>query len=359
MRCGKTSFCRARSDESWMPASPLKVRKNVTRPGEDELIARYFAPLAAPGGLALLDDTAIYQPPAGCDLVLTKDALVAGVHFFVDDAAPRIAQKALRVNLSDLAAKAAEPAGFLLALALPRDWTPDWLKGFADGLGEDAAAFGCALFGGDTVMTPGPLCLSITAFGIVPTGALVRRTGVREGDQLYVTGTIGDAALGLRICLNKPADQSWIAALSPGAREHLINRYLLPEPRLSLRHALQQTAHAGMDVSDGFVGDMAKMMRASRVSGEIDLSKVPFSKAAAEAIASFAPLFDTALTGGDDYELMVSVSSTRAAEFEQLAAAAGVPVRAVGRAVAGRQAPTFIGRDGRKQTFASGSYSHF
>jgi thiamine-monophosphate kinase len=331
----------------------------VKRPREDELIAQYFAPLAAPGGLALLDDTAIYQPPTGFDLVLTQDALVAGVHFFADDAAPRIAQKALRVNLSDLAAKAAEPAGFLLALALPHDWTADWLKGFADGLGEDAAIFGCPLFGGDTVMTPGPLSLSIAAFGIVPTSALLRRTGARAGDQLYVTGTIGDAALGLRICLNQPVDQSWIAGLSAAAREHLIRRYRVPEPRLGLRHALRQTAHGGMDVSDGFVGDMAKMIRASGISGEIELSKVPLSNAAAEAIAASAPLLDIALTGGDDYELIASVSTSRTAEFEQLAAAAGVPVTAVGRALAGRHAPAFIGRDGRRQSFASGSYSHF
>jgi thiamine-monophosphate kinase len=208
-------------------------------------------------------------------------------------------------------------------------------------------------------MTPGPLCVSITAFGIVPNGALVRRTGMRAGDQLYVTGTIGDAALGLRVCLNQPADQSWIAALSPTARAHLIRRYLVPEPRLQLRHALRRAAHGGMDVSDGFVGDMTKMMRASQISGEIELSKVPFSNAAAQAVAAFAPLLDIALTGGDDYELIASVCSSRTAEFEQLATAAGVPVTAVGRALASRQAPTFVGRDGRPQTFASASYHHF
>src|SRR5258707_123517 len=132
------------------------------RLSEDDIIATCFAPIAGPGGLRLLDDAALLTPPAGVDLVLTTDALIAGVHFFAEDPAEAIAAKALRVNLSDLAAKGADPAGFLLTLALPVDWQPDWLTAFAGGLGADANSYGCPLLGGDTVRTPGPLTLSIT-----------------------------------------------------------------------------------------------------------------------------------------------------------------------------------------------------
>src|SRR5271167_2563083 len=149
------------------------------RLGEADLISRYFAPLAGPGGLGLRDDAALMRPPPGEDLVLTTDALVAGVHFFVNDPPAAIARKALRVNLSDLAAKGARPLGFLLSLALPRDWRDDWLEAFASGLGGDAASYGCPLIGGDTVATPGPLTLSITAIGSVPEGRMPKRTGVK------------------------------------------------------------------------------------------------------------------------------------------------------------------------------------
>ena len=203
------------------------------RPGEDDLIARYFAPLAGPAGLGLKDDAALLTPPPGRDLVLTTDALVAGVHFFADDPAGAIARKALRVNLSDLAAKGAAPLGFLLSLALPAGWTADWLEDFARGLGEDARAYDCPLLGGDTVKTPGPLTLSITALGSAPTGGMVARTGVRPGDRLYVSGTIGDAALGLRLRLGQGP------LLSEARRLHLLDRYLLPRPRLALAPAMR------------------------------------------------------------------------------------------------------------------------
>ncbi|MBI3275516.1 MAG: thiamine-monophosphate kinase, partial [Methylocystis sp.] len=164
---------------------------------EDELIAHFFAPIAGKEGLGLEDDAALLSLGAAGDLVVTTDALVAGVHFFEEDAPGLIAKKALRVNLSDLAAKAAAPLGFLLALALPRDWTNDWLAAFAAGLGEDARDFACPLIGGDTVRTPGPLTVSITALGRAPPGRFVFRAGARPGDLVYVSGTIGDAAFGL------------------------------------------------------------------------------------------------------------------------------------------------------------------
>jgi thiamine-monophosphate kinase len=322
------------------------------RPSEDDLIAHFFAPLAGPQGLGLRDDAALLTPPAG-DLVLTKDALVAGVHFFADDPAGAIARKALRVNLSDLAAKGAEPVGFLLALALPTDWTADWLEAFARGLGEDSALYHCPLFGGDTVKTPGPLMVSITALGRVESGGMVARTGVQAGDALYVSGSIGDAALGLQ------ARRGRLPSLTPGHRDLLLDRYLLPRPRLALSAAMAKFAHAGMDVSDGFVGDLAKMLRVSGVSGEVDLTRLPLSTAARAALAHDPEFFEIAATGGDDYEILASVGPLKAAAFEAAAAKAGVDVTKVGQATAGDQKPRFLGRDGVEVAFERGAFSHF
>jgi thiamine-monophosphate kinase len=323
------------------------------RPSEDDLIARYFAPIAAPEGLALRDDAALLTPPAGSDLVLTKDALVAGVHFFANDPPDAIARKALRVNLSDLAAKGAEPVGFLLALALPGGWSVPWLAAFARGLGEDGATYRCPLFGGDTVKTPGPLMVSITALGATPSGRLVARTGVKPGDRLYVSGTIGDSALGLRLRLgNGPS-------LDAAHRDFLLARYLLPEPRQKLAPALRAFASGAMDVSDGFAGDLAKMLRVSGASAEIDLAKLPLSAAARAAIAADPALFEIAATGGDDYEILASVAPQNAAAFEAAAAGAGVAVTEVGRALVGLAPPRFLGRDGAAIAFARGAFSHF
>ncbi len=167
---------------------------------EDKLIARYFAPIAIhPGALGLSDDAAFIKPPAGCDLVLKTDAIIGGVHFFADDAPQNVAGKALRVNLSDLAAKGAKPLGFLLCLALPADIGERWLTNFAEGLRSDAVLYGCPLFGGDTDRTPGPITVSIAMFGSVPEGTMVRRAGAKAGDRVFVSGTIGDAALGLAV----------------------------------------------------------------------------------------------------------------------------------------------------------------
>ncbi len=323
------------------------------RLGEDNLIARYFAPLAGPAGLGLRDDAALMEPPTGEDLVLTADALVAGVHFFADDPPGGIARKALRVNLSDLAAKGARPLGFLLTLALPGDWREDWLEAFADGLGADASAYDCPLIGGDTVSTPGPLTLSVTAIGAVAEGRMARRTGVKPGDRLYVTGTIGDAAIGLRARQGRGPD------ISHADKTFLIERYLTPEPRLKLIGAISAHASGGMDVSDGFVGDLTKMLDASRVSARVPIFRLPLSRAARAAIAADPGLFEVAATGGDDYELLASAAPESAPAFEAAAAAAGVPLTLIGEAVEGLKPPRFIGPDGNPVVFARGSYSHF
>ena len=324
---------------------------------EDDLITRFFAPLAAPGGLRLMDDAALLRVPAGQDLVLTKDALVAGVHFFALDPPADIARKAMRVNLSDLAAKGADPVGFLLAIALPKDWSSDWLGEFARGLGADAAGYGLPLLGGDTVRTPGPLMVCITALGQVPQGAMVPRTGVQAGDSLYVTGSIGDAALGLRLRLGGAGDAAWLARLGPAARDFLADRYLLPRPRNALAHVLRAHAHAAMDVSDGFVGDMRKMLKASGTGGVVQLANVPLSPAVHEALRLAPQLLSLALTGGDDYEIICAVPPERAASFEAAAAGLGVAVARIGQA--GGVEARFLDAEGDAVAFATGSFSHF
>jgi thiamine-monophosphate kinase len=329
-----------------------------TQSGEDRLIATYFRPLARdPGALGLLDDAALLTPPAGHDLVLTKDAIVAGVHFFADDPPGAIARKALRVNLSDLAAKGATPAGFLLALALPEGVTEPWLKAFADGLGADADAYACPLLGGDTVKTPGPLMVSITALGSLPHGSMVRRSDARAGDRVFVTGSIGDAALGLALRRDSEAARRW--KLDAKLRDYLTDRYLLPQPRNALAEALRAHASAAMDVSDGLVGDFGKLCAASGVSAEIDVARVPLSEAARAALAADSTLIETILTGGDDYEIICTMGEREGESFVATTRATGVAVTEIGRIVSGDAAPRFIVADGRPLTFAHASFSHF
>jgi thiamine-monophosphate kinase len=329
------------------------------RPSEDELIATYFAPLAGPCGLGLRDDAAVLSLAPTEDLVLTTDLLVAGVHFFAEDPPALIAKKSLRVNLSDLAAKGARPLGFLLGLALPRDWTSRWLASFAAGLGEDGAAFACPLIGGDTSMTPGPLTIAITALGAVPKGAMVPRAGAVAGDLLYVSGTIGDAALGLKLRESHETPPSWQSLLSAAAKACLADRYLLPQPRLSLAEALRENAHAAMDVSDGLAGDLAKMLRLTDMTAEIALARIPFSSAAAEALRADPGLAETLLSGGDDYEIICAVPPDRAAAFETLASAVGIAVAPIGTAREGTEPPSFRCPDGAFLRLARPSFRHF
>lgn len=322
--------------------------------GEDSLIARYFKPLATdPGAFDLTDDAAVLKS-LGDDLVVTTDAIVEGVHFLPDDPPDSIARKALRVNLSDLAAKGATPAGFVLTLAL-RKTDHAWLAVFARALGDDATEFRCPLLGGDTVSTPGPLMISITAFGRVLPGRMVRRSGAEPGDRVVVTGTIGDAALGLDVLKG-----GVVAALADdAARQALIQRYRVPQPRNDLARAVRDHATAAMDVSDGLAGDLAKLCRASGVSATVKAAAVPMSPTARELLAQGKISFETIVAGGDDYEILCTIPESRFEHFARDAHAAGVPVAAIGTIVAGDAAPSFVGSQGQKIMLSRLSYSHF
>lgn len=329
---------------------------NEDRPSEDALIERYFAPLAAPGGLKLRDDAALVALPPGTELVTTVDMVVSGVHFFADDPADSIAEKALGVNLSDLAAKGAEPIGFLLALALPTDWTEAWLATFTKGLSKAASLYGCPLLGGDTTRTKGPLVVSITAFGSVPHGKMVPRTGATPGDLIAVTGSVGDAALGLKIRAVPELD--WVNALNDRDFAFLLNRYLRPQPRVVFAKALRATASAAMDVSDGLVGDLAKMLRASGVTGSLMIENVPLSPPARSAIASQPTLLVDAVTGGDDYEILFTFSPERLDAIRALAKTVGLKISVIGEVKTG-DAPLSVTNRGETFLTRTPSFSHF
>ena len=232
-----------------------------------------------------------------------------------------------------------------------------WLAGFADGLRDDAQFYGCPLLGGDTDRTPGPVMVSIAAFGTVPHGGMVRRSGAKPGDCVLVSGTIGDAALGLKLRREPAAAARY--QLDPHERDHLLARYLIPEPRLALSEQIRLHASAAMDVSDGLAGDLAKLCGASGVSAEIEIEKVPLSDAARRVIAVDASARELAVTGGDDYEIVCTIAAEKLDAFRAAALASGVAVTEIGRIVAGRAAPRFRDRHGHRLEFAHPSFSHF
>jgi thiamine-monophosphate kinase len=321
------------------------------------LIQDIFAPLAKSSeALGLKDDAALIVPTPGCDMVVTSDTLVAGVHFFASDPADLVARKALRVNLSDLAAKGAVPRCYLLNIALPNNTTRSWLKRFAKGLGDDQKTFDCTLIGGDTVKTPGPLTLSITAYGNVPNGQMVRRGSARSGDLLYVSGSIGDGVLGLEVSRDTA---KLIKTMSRADKTYFKQRYRLPQPRMELAASLRGFANAAMDISDGLAGDLALMCAASKLTAKVTVSDIPLSRAAGRVLARTPEAITKLISGGDDYEILCAVPPKNAKVFQQAAERAGVPVCRIGAFKAGKAQPQFIGEDGKAIALQNLSYSHF
>jgi thiamine-monophosphate kinase len=306
-------------------------------PREFALIGQHFRPLALPAGLDLADDAAVLAPPHGKELVIAADAMVAGVHFLPNDPPDLVARKLLRVNLSDLAAMGAAPLGYLLTISAPVGTDDGWFATFAAGLAEDQGQFGIGLLGGDTTATPGPLCLSLTIIGTVAPGCAVRRVGAQPGDGIWVTGTIGDGALGLQALTGKRDDPTGFLA----------RRYHLPEPRLGFPVHL---AAAAMDVSDGLLQDLGHLCRAGGVGAEILAAKVPLSDAARAADQRAL-----CLTGGDDYELLMAV---RPKHEVALLRAASLPVTRIGHFTSGAEV-VVLNENGQHLDFATVGWSHF
>jgi thiamine-monophosphate kinase len=324
----------------------------ISHLGEFERIARFFAPLAAPEALGLADDVALIDGPPGEQYVITTDAIVEGVHFLPGDPPAQVAQKLLRVNLSDLAAKGATPVGYQLMTALPATRDEAWLADFVAGLAADQSAFGIGLLGGDSVATPGPMTLSVTAIGRVAAGRAVLRRGAQVGDRVYVSGTLGDAALGLAVACGE------LGGLAAEARAFLIQRYRLPQPRLALGARLVGLARAMIDVSDGLAGDLAHICAASGVAAVVEAALLPLSGPARAAI-DVAPAQALApLIGGDDYELLFAAPPEVEAALAALAQSIMVPLTAIGRIEAG-QGVRVLDPEGRPIAPLAPGYRHF
>ncbi|WP_420404918.1 thiamine-phosphate kinase [Nisaea sp.] len=327
----------------------------VKRLGEFERIARYFAPLVEGQGeaLGLADDAAIVAPPAGMRMAVTADALVAGVHFLESDSPDRIARKALRVNISDLAAMGAEPYGYTATLALTSGMADaeGWLERFVTGQRSDHITFGLRLLGGDTVSTPGPLTISVTAFGWLPEDRALLRSGARPGDDIYVSGTIGDSGLGLAFLRGE------ISGLDDAAERFLIDRYQVPEPRPMLGRALLGVATSALDVSDGLAQDLGHIADCSAVAAEISISAVPVSRAAAAAVRNGLANPEDLLSSGDDYELLFTAPKEAREEVMVRAEEVGVPVARIGEIRAGTGVD-LLDADGKPLILERRGYTH-
>ncbi|WP_348771344.1 thiamine-phosphate kinase [Azospirillum sp. SYSU D00513] len=333
--------------DSATPAAPL---------GEFGRIARFFKPLAAgfPGARGLADDAAVFGVPPGHELVVTTDAMVAGVHFLPGDPPADIAAKLLRVNLSDLAAMGARPYAYSLVTSLPRDIGDDWLAAFAGSLAADQREFGIHLSGGDSVSTSGPMTLSVTAFGLVPAGRALPRRSERPDDPVFVTGTIGDAALGLKVVLEglEVADEA--------ARAHLVRRLRRPDPRSSVGPRLPGLAVSCLDVSDGLVADLAHLCEESGRAAVIRAGSVPLSPAARALVDRDPALLATALTGGDDYELLFTAPEEARDALRALSEETDVPITEIGRMAEGPAGQvTVLDGEGNVLPLSARGWVHF
>ena len=320
--------------------------------GEFERIRRFFAPLAGPGGLGLVDDAAIVDCSPGRRLVVTADAIVAGVHYLLEDPPELVARKLLRVNLSDLAAMGARPLHYVLTTALPAELGPEWLARFAEGLGEDQRRYGIDLLGGDSVGTRGPAVLSLTAIGEVAAGQEIRRRGAQQGDLVWVSGTIGDAFLGLDLLRGAYPD------LAPEHRDYLVGRFRLPQPRTELGPRLSGIARAMIDVSDGLLADLAHICETSRVAAIVELDLLPLSPAARAIVDDNPDILARLAAAGDDYELLFAARADAAEAIATLSLRLGVPVTRIGRIDVGTGV-RLLNANGHQIPLEATGYRHF
>ena len=291
--------------------------------GEFDLITRYFTRAPRHAVLGVGDDCALLQPQPGMQWAISSDMLVDGRHFLSTTSPARLGHKALAVNLSDLAACGAKPVAFTLALALPQ-MDEAWLQGFSQGLWALADEHGCELVGGDT--TQGPLNICITVFGEVPPGDALLRQHAQAGDDVYVSGTVGDARLALEVFRG-----TW--RLEAEHFEAARMRMEQPTPRVALGQALRGVANAAIDISDGLVGDLGHILKRSKVGAVLTTDWVADSAAISSAMQTL-PLsrrLDYALAGGDDYELLFTAAPDQADAVQEAANDCGVPVTCIGR----------------------------
>jgi thiamine-monophosphate kinase len=320
--------------------------------GEFERIRRFFAPLAGPGALDLLDDAALIDCGVGRRLVITADAIVEGVHYLPDDPPQLVARKLLRVNLSDLAAMGARPLHYLLTAALPTARGADWVAAFARGLEEDQRRFQVSLLGGDSVATPGPAALSLTAIGEVAAGMEIRRRGALVGDLVWVSGTVGDAYLGLAVL------RGAYSQLAPEHRAGLVSRFRIPEPRVELGSRLSGIAHAMIDVSDGLLADLGHICESSQVSARVEQEALPLSAAARTIADQQVHLRASLAAGGDDYELLFAAPAEATKAIEELSLGLGLPITMIGSIERGAGV-RLVDSEGRTLAVDHTGYQHF
>jgi thiamine-monophosphate kinase len=335
--------------------SPTTRPADAPADGEFGLIARYFQrpghPTPAQVALGIGDDCALLVPTPGCQMAISSDMLVEGRHFFPDVDPHALGHKALAVNLSDLAAMGATPKGFTLALALPSA-EDAWLSAFASGLFTLADAHQCTLIGGDT--TRGPLNICITVFGEVDPAAALRRHAARPGDDIYVSGSLGQARLALEIRRRT----AWACAITPES-EHsaLMQRLDRPEPRVPLGRALGGVAHAALDLSDGLVGDLTHILQASGVGAELDWDSLP--RAGAIDRLPEAHQQTCLLHGGDDYELLFTAPASERQAVEHAARVSMTPVHRIGRITEETRRLRLIDAHGSQRAIEGRGYDHF
>jgi thiamine-monophosphate kinase len=320
--------------------------------GEFGRIREYFAPLAGLGSLDLTDDAALLDCPPGYHLVVTVDQLVEGVHFLPDDSPELVGRKLMRRNLSDLAAMGATPRYYLVTSALPKTHDDEWVRRFAEGLAEDQHRYGLALLGGDSTSTRGPPTLTLTAIGHVAAGQEIRRKGAQPGDHVWVTGTIGDAFLGLKVLRGEYPN------LAPEHSDSLVARFQLPEPRCNIGPSLAGIAHAMIDVSDGLVADLGHICKTSGVAATVELVLVPLSLAARELAAADPALLATLIAGGDDYELLFAAPPDAAEEIVSLSRSLELPIVKIGTMEAGKGVRV-VDDKGREVSLPAAGWRHF
>lgn len=323
----------------------------MVKGSEFDIIKRHFLPLTTgdSAALGLADDAAVLDVPPGQKLVITTDALVAGVHFLESLSAVDIAHKVVGVNLSDLAAMGAQPRAVFLAAQFPQGTSDDWIGAFAHGVGQALKGSGATLLGGDTVSTPGPLAFTLTAIGLAPEGKVLTRSGAKPGDDVYVTGTIGDGALGL-LCLTDVL----------GTDIFLQGRYARPQARFAFAHALAQRglATACVDISDGLAADIGHLCEASNVGALINAADVPLSESVEACVKADASLMTVVLTGGDDYELAFTSSPENAQAIAALATEKRLRITRIGVVQKGNASVCVQDANAQILDLGQGGYRH-